>query len=190
MLLFIVAMGILSCMNPLNLTPWREARRHVAQVLISTCVSTTFGAYFPITNAFAATPPFYTLLDDKQFAKTLFNMPPVPAEYPDNLAGEWRTTYVFKGAEFSPFVPLDTLAKGTAYTYDFVFVIPVFRAEFDPSLPDPNVPGFRKLSVAALGDIGKDGVSVHQRFSSTVGARGGAAGPVRGRGGPYGHGQV
>jgi hypothetical protein len=75
------------------------------------------------------------MLEDPAYDKSIFNIPPSATEYPPSFAGTWKTAFTFRGAQFTPTIPLKTLSK------------------------DPNVPGFRKYSVSYVADVGSDAVA-------------------------------
>mmetsp|Transcript_22299 Transcript_22299/g.37557 ORF Transcript_22299/g.37557 Transcript_22299/m.37557 type:complete len:333 (-) Transcript_22299:38-1036(-) len=76
-----------------------------------------------------------SMLDNSAFDKSIFNVPPSVTEYPVEMEGTWRTTFTFKGAEFTDSIPFQELSS------------------------DVNIPGFRKYSVIYAPDIGSDCVA-------------------------------
>jgi hypothetical protein len=100
----------------------------------------TLGSSVLLAPALLAPAPSFAqdtsqMREDSAYDKSIFNTPPGVTEYPAALAGTWRTAFTFRGAQFTPQIPLKTLSK------------------------DPNVPGFRKYSVSYVADIGADCVA-------------------------------
>ena len=83
--------------------------------------------------------PAASILNDDQYKKSLFNIPPKELAYPNWIAGEWETNFNFDGAGFTDLIDFKKLSK------------------------DVNVAGFRKYSVAFMPDIGQD-VNAKMRF--------------------------
>jgi len=69
--------------------------------------------------------------------------PPAEARYPDWLEGEWSVEQAFAGYEMpnKDYIPRDVL------------------------MAEADVPGFKKLSIASLPDVGKEGVRFTMRWA-------------------------
>ena len=81
----------------------------------------------------------------KSFSKPVFNSSKPRAQtYPAWLAGEWDATVDFAGYEFPSAVPKEVLAR------------------------EPTVPGFQKLSLAFIPDVGSDRLTYRIRFVQTA----------------------
>jgi hypothetical protein len=83
--------------------------------------------------------PAASILNDIQYKKSLFNIPPAEFFFPTWVAGEWDTNYIFDGAGFTNKIDFKNLSK------------------------DINVAGFRRYSVAFMPDIGNN-VNTKMRF--------------------------
>lgn len=99
----------------------------------------------------AAMVPASSLLEDRAYEKPFFNVPPGRTAFPPQLRGSWRTELRFAGAEFTKQIPTQQLAQ------------------------DPNIPGFRKYSVAFVPDFGTDCTAI-LRFAGE--GSGGSSGVV------------
>lgn len=86
--------------------------------------------------------PVSNFIDNTEYKKPLFNLPPTELEFPKTFLGEWDANYVYESAEFTDKVLFTDLQR------------------------DVNVAGFRKYSVVYMPDIGKD-VSTILRFVDT-----------------------
>ena len=76
--------------------------------------------------------PSAIILNDDQYKKSLFNIPPTELIYPNWILGDWESNYKFDGAGFTDKLDFKILSK------------------------DVNIAGFRKYSVAFMPDIGQD----------------------------------
>ena len=72
--------------------------------------------------------------DPASLKNSVFNVPPAAQVYPDFVRGEWEVTERFAGYIF----PSEKVPKASVAA-------------------NPNVPGFQKCSIAAIGDIGVGG---------------------------------
>lgn len=84
--------------------------------------------------------------DAKQLAKPIFNAAPPEAAYPAWLDGTWKATLNFGGYE---------LPAKDLFTREELFA-------------DANVPGFQKVSIALIPDVGKENVQFEMRFAKDV----------------------
>jgi hypothetical protein len=87
-------------------------------------------------------------VDYTLFKKSLFNTPPGLLQFPGWMEGEWDATLTFVGADF----PSSTAAPaaGSGGTGKQPSIIPKSQIVADTTLP-----GFRRLSIAMVPDVGK-----------------------------------
>jgi len=71
-------------------------------------------------------------INDDRYVKSMFNLPPAEAFYPNYFEGKWKVKFQFNKADFSNQFQVKELAN------------------------DLNLAGFRKYSIMAVPDIGKD----------------------------------
>ena len=122
-------------------TSLRVSRRHVPWLTAAVLATTTTAT----TPCDAAQDDLITRVRAKSFAKPVFNSSKPRAQtYPAWLAGEWDAAADFAGYEFPSAVPKAVLAK------------------------EPTVPGFQKLSLAYIPDVGSDRRSYRVRFVQTA----------------------
>ena len=89
-------------------------------------------------------------LERKDLSKPVFNKArPGPQRYPDWLEGTWRCTATFAGFEF----PSKTMSKSAL-------------------IKEPTIPGFQKLSLVYVPDVGTSDVSYDVRFAKFEGIEG------------------
>jgi len=74
--------------------------------------------------------------DPSQLKNSVFNVPPGPAVYPPFVRGTWDVTMKFRG-----------------------FVFPSSSITKERLVSDYDVPGFQKLSMAMVGDVGRESAS-------------------------------
>ena len=89
----------------------------------------------------AASPALWERLERRQLDKPIFNAPPAEQAYPDWLLGSWRATASFAGYAF----PSTRLSKARV-------------------VADVSTPGFQKLSIAYLPDVGATDVNYRVLF--------------------------
>lgn len=75
-------------------------------------------------------------VDYTLFKKQLFNTPPGLLQFPPWMEGEWDAAFTFVGADFPSSVPPKAIPK-------------------DRITADTSLPGFRRLSIAMVPDVGK-----------------------------------
>lgn len=89
-------------------------------------------------------------LERKDLSKPVFNKArPGPQRYPEWLEGTWRCTATFAGFEF----PSKTMSKSAL-------------------IKEPTIPGFQKLSLVYVPDVGTSDVSYDVRFAKFEGIEG------------------
>jgi hypothetical protein len=81
-------------------------------------------------------------IDYSAFKKSLFNTPPGLLQFPPWMEGEWDAAFSFVGADFPSSASSSSSSQAS--------VIPKDRIVADTSLP-----GFRRLSIAMVPDVGK-----------------------------------
>lgn len=86
-------------------------------------------------------------VDYSLFKKSLFNKPPGLLQFPAWMEGEWDTAFTFVGADFPSSVPPTGSGDGTGASTK---IIPKASITADTTLP-----GFRRLSIAMVPDVGK-----------------------------------
>ena len=93
-------------------------------------------------SALAASLPLAERVERREFPKPVFNnVRPGPQAYPAWLCGEWRCKCTFEGFEF-----------------------PSQRLDKESLLREPTVPGFQKMSLVYVPDVGASGVEYLARF--------------------------
>ena len=86
-------------------------------------------------------------VDYTLFKKSLFNKPPGLLQFPAWMEGEWDAAFTFVGADFPSSVPPTGSGGGTGASTK---IIPKASITADTTLP-----GFRRLSIAMVPDVGK-----------------------------------
>ena len=71
--------------------------------------------------------------DPSQLKNSVFNIPPNPQTLPQFLHGSWDVTMKFRG-----------------------FIFPSTNIAKDKLIANVGIPGFQKLSIAAVGDVGRE----------------------------------
>jgi len=84
--------------------------------------------------------------DPAQLKNSVFNIPPGPQVYPDFLRGSWDVTMKYRGFLF----PSKTIAK-------------------EKIVANVGVPGFQKLSIAQVGDVGREVTNYKMSIDGSTG---------------------
>jgi len=95
-------------------------------------------------TASAATTTLSSVLEQRDallLKKPILNVPPASFEFPDWLLGEWKVDMKFQG-------------------YDLC----ASRIEKERLIKNTDIPGFQKLSIAEVADVGKENVSFDRRY--------------------------
>ena len=119
------------------------SRQSLLTTLTAAMVTTSV---MPLAPAVAASTSLSSRLgsrDAKQLAKPIFNVAPPEAAYPLWLDGTWKTTMGFGGYE---------LPAKDLFTREELFA-------------EPTVPGFQKVSIAFIPDVGKESATFEMRFA-------------------------
>lgn len=87
-----------------------------------------------------------SLKDPSALRNSVFNVPPGATVYPDFLRGEWEVTMNYRGFLF----PSTTIPK-------------------ENLVANVSVPGFQKLSIAAIADVGKESTRYRMSVDRTTG---------------------
>jgi len=90
-------------------------------------------------------PSLSQRIEERKLKNSVFNVPPKEMRYPEWMAGTWDVTSHFKGYSFPSRVPKGNIVKNV------------------------NIPGFQKLSLIYLPDVGKTPTQYQKRFSEADG---------------------
>eukprot|EP00467_Chlorarachnion_reptans_P023909 CAMPEP_0114503392 /NCGR_PEP_ID=MMETSP0109-20121206/9622_1 /TAXON_ID=29199 /ORGANISM="Chlorarachnion reptans, Strain CCCM449" /LENGTH=321 /DNA_ID=CAMNT_0001681415 /DNA_START=353 /DNA_END=1318 /DNA_ORIENTATION=+ len=116
-----------------SLAASNSSRRSFAKILILlSSIPPLNYLYGPNLEASASSPSLQERLETKSLEKSVFNRVPGEQEYPNWMEGTWKARTTFAGYEFPSRIPKEQLVR------------------------DVSIPGFQKLSVAYIPDIGSD----------------------------------
>ena len=120
-----------------------SSRQTLLAALAAASSCCTFAAPPPALAASVTLSARLASRDAKQLAKPIFNMAPPEAAYPDWLDGTWKTEMGFGGYE---------LPAKDLFSREELFA-------------EATVPGFQKVSIALIPDVGKERVTFDLRFA-------------------------
>ncbi len=115
-------------------SPVQISRRDVIQNLKHSAAALTLTALPSTANAASSgLAAKLSARDSSQLKNSVFNIPPNLQTYPEFLHGSWDVTMKFRG-----------------------FIFPSTNIAKDKLVANVGIPGFQKLSIAAVGDVGRE----------------------------------
>lgn len=126
----------------------RDVMTHLTQASVAAAATIT-SASFP-ANAAGATglASKLSLRDPAQLKNSVFNIPPGVQVYPDFMRGQWDVNMKFRGFLF----PSTAIAK-------------------DKLVANVGIPGFQKLSIAQVGDVGREKTNYQMNIDQSTGVQ-------------------